>query len=316
MKLLKLIKQAYNSSSPSLNAHILRSYSSLRWYMSGLGFLLPLLLVIGGIKGLWWLDSPLEMQNSLSAYYHAGAGCAAGDGVYRDLFVGILAAISFCLIIYTGFRGRENWLLNFAGIFLAGVAFFPMGWPEPLNSTVCEAAGFKPFEPSMFLGFPLPVHFASAIAFFIAIMLVNIFTAMDTLDALQKVNKKAFEKANSALAIAQSNSDLTETETQIEIEAINRELEKINEATKKEKKWRTIFSYARFLMPAFLLLTWVVWRLFLRDDHLVLWLEGAGIWAFSLYWLLKSVEILSTQVDLDAINGRVDWNGSNKKKFK
>ncbi len=88
-----------------LDTHILRSYSVLRWCMGVFGFMLPLLLVVGGINSLWWISAPLEIQNSLSAYYHAGSTCTAFDGVYRDLFVGILAAISFCLIIYTGFGG-------------------------------------------------------------------------------------------------------------------------------------------------------------------------------------------------------------------
>lgn len=129
-----------------LDMHILRSYSTLRWCMAVLAFMLPLLLVLGGINSLWWISSPLEIQNSLSAYYHAGSICVASEGVYRDLFVGILAAISFCLIAYTGFSPLENWLLNIAGVCLACVAFFPMDWPEPQILSVCQVTpSFAPF---------------------------------------------------------------------------------------------------------------------------------------------------------------------------
>ena len=268
MKIEDLDLRKLTDPPPRLDTHILRSYSVLRWFMSGFGFVLPLLLVVGGLNGLWWIPAPLEIQNSLSAYYHAGSTCTAFDGVYRDLFVGLLTAISFCLIIYTGFGKLENWLLNIAGVCLAGVAFFPTDWPEPHVLSVCQGtAGFEAFTSSKLLGLPVSIHFASAIAFFLAITLVNVFTAMDTIKIIEDERKKNF--------------------------------------------WRKIFKYARFLMPISLGLVLLV-RLFtgtiIIGDRMTLWLEWAGIWAFSLYWLLKSIEILSTKVDVDVINGNVQWD--------
>jgi hypothetical protein len=250
-----------------LDTHILRSYSALRWCMGVFAFMLPLLLMVGGINSLWWIPAPLEIQNSLSAYYHAGSTCMASNGVYRDLFVGILAAISFCLIIYTGFGKLENWLLNIAGICLAGVAFFPMDWPEPQRLSACQIIpGFVAFTSSKLLGLPVSIHFASALTFFLSITLVNIFTAMDTVDIITDVRKKNF--------------------------------------------WRKIFRVAKFLMPISLglvMLLRVMTGASIIGDRIVLWLECAGIWAFSFYWLLKSIEILSTKVDVDVINGNVWW---------
>jgi hypothetical protein len=78
----------------------------------------------------------------------------------------------------------------------------------------------------------------------------------------------------------------------------------------KKKFWRRIFKIARFLMPISLGLVgllWVIAGKSIIGEHLILWLEWAGIWAFSFYWLLKSIEILSTKVDLDVINGKVQW---------
>jgi hypothetical protein len=244
-----------------LDIHILRSYSTLRWCMGVFGLILPLLLVVGGINSLWWLQAPLEIQNSLSAYYHAGSMCKNSAGVYRDLFVGILAAISFCLIIYTGFGKLENWLLNIAGVGLAGVAFFPMDWPEPQALLSCQAIpGFVAFTSSKLLGLPVSIHSASAFTFFLAITLVNVFTAMDTVNIIKDEGKKNY--------------------------------------------WSMIFSFVRFLMPILLLLVWIITR---TSDRIVLYLEWAGIWAFSIYWLLKSFEILQTKVDEDMINGNVRW---------
>lgn len=254
-------------SPDHLDTHILRSYSVLRWCMSGLGFALPLLLVIGGLKSWWWISAPLAVQNSLSAYYHAGSPCTALEGVYRDLFVGILTAIAACCVIYSGFGKLENWLLNFAGVCLAGVAFFPTDWPEPQVIDTCKATpGFVDFAPSQFLGLSLPLHFVAAIAFFIAIMLVNIYTAMDTVNIIKDEKKKAF--------------------------------------------WTAVFKVARFLMPmsiGLVLLLRLITGTSIIGDRLILWVEWAGIWAFALYWLLKSIEILSSKVDIDMVNGRIEW---------
>lgn len=91
--------------------HILRYYSVLSWFMVGLGFVLPLLLVFGGINNLCWPKEALPTQNSLSAYYHSDNPYIPLQGAYRDLFVGLLTAIDFYLIIYTGSSKLENWLL-------------------------------------------------------------------------------------------------------------------------------------------------------------------------------------------------------------
>lgn len=180
-------------SPDNLDEHILRSYSSLPWFMGGVVFVLPLLLVIGGVNSLWWLKQTLSVQNSLSAYYHAGSACVAFQGVYRDLFVGLLAAISFCLIIYTGFGKLENWLLNLAGVCLAGVAFFPTDWPEPNLLKICQATpGFSPHIASLLLRMPVSIHVASAIAFFLVITAVNVLTAMDTVHIIQDSSKQKF----------------------------------------------------------------------------------------------------------------------------
>ncbi|EKU98952.1 hypothetical protein Lepto7375DRAFT_8289 [Leptolyngbya sp. PCC 7375] len=258
----------FTDSPEHLDTHILRSYSVLRWCMSGFGLILPLLLVIGGLRSWWWLAAPLPVQNSLSAYYHAGSSCTALEGVYRDLFVGILAAIAACCVIYSGFGKLENWLLNIAGVCLAGVAFFPTDWPEPQVLATCQARpGFVDYVPSELLGLPMSIHVIAAIAFFIAIMVVNIYTAMDTVKIIEDEKKRAF--------------------------------------------WTAVFSIARFLMPisiGLVLLLRLATGTSIIGDRLVLWIEWAGIWAFSLYWLLKSIEILSSKVDIDMVNGRVEWD--------
>lgn len=250
--------QKVNTVPEDPKKYVLTTYSVLRWAMGGLGLILPPLLVIGGLASLWWISTPLEVQNSLSAYYHAGSdelGCAAFRGVYRDLFVGPLTAISACLIIYRGFTVLENWLLNFAGVFLMGVAFFPTSWPESqLNGFCCgKIKDFQSFEAAQLMNLPISIHAASAILFFVVITMVNVFTAMATVHCIKDAHQK--------------------------------------------KVWKKIFEWARFLMPASIGVVLLI-RLFtgtsIIGDRLILWLEWAGIWAFSIYWILKSVEILMT----------------------
>jgi hypothetical protein len=79
----------------------------------------------------------------------------------------------------------------------------------------------------------------------------------------------------------------------------------------KKKFWKEIFKVARFLMPISLGLVGLLWIVAGKNiigERLILWLEWAGIWAFSFYWLLKSIEIFSTKVDLDIVNGKVHRN--------
>jgi hypothetical protein len=266
----RTIKQTIEriTDPPQLDKHILGSYSTLRWCMGFFALLLPLLLVVGGINNLWWIPTPLEIQNSLSAYYHAGSTCTALGGVYRDLFVGILGALSLCLFIYRGFGKLEDFLLNIAALSLACVAFFPMDWPEPQKLIECrETPGFVAFTSSKLLGLPISIHFAAASIFFIMLILVNILTAMDTVDSITDAKKKRF--------------------------------------------WIRIYRHSRWLMPISLVLVWLL-GLITRTERLVLWLEWAGIWAFAIYWLLKSIEILSTKIDEDMIlSGKVKWVDNN-----
>lgn len=72
---------------------------------------------------------------------------------------------------------------------------------------------------------------------------------------------------------------------------------------KKADKWRKIFDFARFSMPAFLLLGGVI-ALIWNHQYLVLGIEWGGIWGFAFYWILKTIEIIDSKVDIDIIRGK------------
>lgn len=81
----------------------------------------------------------------------------------RDEFVGILFAVATFLVLYKGFTVFEDYALNLAGIFLVGVALFPMEWG-------CGDSCSK-----------FTLHYICAVLFFLSIAYVCIFRASDTL---------------------------------------------------------------------------------------------------------------------------------------
>jgi hypothetical protein len=115
----------------AIESHIAVTYKVLRRGLAVLAIALPLVLSILG-----YVQYGLELQESISAYYHASTSAApgfdpfsgAGQGQMRNWFVGILWAIGVFLILYRGYGRRENQALNIAGILLILVAMFPMEW--------------------------------------------------------------------------------------------------------------------------------------------------------------------------------------------
>lgn len=94
----------------SYDTHIFQTYFHLRTGMAAIAIVLPFALWLVGIV----LDVP--PRPSMSAYYHS---------VMRDVFVGCLFGIAFCLFLYKGFSRSEDLALNAAGIMAIGVALFP-----------------------------------------------------------------------------------------------------------------------------------------------------------------------------------------------
>lgn len=140
-----------------LHEHIHSSYFKLRMGIAVLVLFFPLMLWVGGaLKGI-------ELQPSMSAYYHA----SNGDRSMRDVFVGILCAVGVFLYLYKGYSGRENIALNLAGIFAVGVAMVPMEWT---CSGECHWYS---------------MHGVFAASLFLCIAYVSIFCASDTLPALK-----------------------------------------------------------------------------------------------------------------------------------
>lgn len=105
-----MIPQHDRLKSSELKKHVHGTYICLRYGICLIGFLLPVILIIGGMAlGIPW-------QESISQYYHTPLG---------DVFVGSLFGIGAFLYLYKGFSREENIALNIAGLSVVCVALFP-----------------------------------------------------------------------------------------------------------------------------------------------------------------------------------------------
>lgn len=88
------------------------SFKILRKWVGYLGVALPFVLVAGSMI----IVKCPNIQQSISHYYYSNM---------KVFFVGILCAVSFFLITYSGYSRLDNILTNVAAIFCLFVAVFP-----------------------------------------------------------------------------------------------------------------------------------------------------------------------------------------------
>ena len=166
-------------NSNELRDHVHMTYISLRYGICLLGFLLPIVLLVGG------LTINVSWQDSISQYYHTPL---------RDLFVGSLFGIGAFLYLYKGFSREENIALNISGIALLGVALFPIS----INQENLEYR--QPHADSMesslsWIGLSAQasetIHIMSALLFFFSIAYVCIRCAGDTLHLIDDPQRRS-----------------------------------------------------------------------------------------------------------------------------
>ncbi len=160
-------------STRDLQSHIYSTYFALRIGVAAIAFVLPFAL---GFGGYLWGD--MGLQESMSAYYHAG------DGVVRDIFVGVLWAVGAILFLYKGFTDLENYALNLAGVLVVLVAVVPMPWGDQEH------------------GQSFTWHGLYSALYFISLAYVCMFRASDTLKYLEdQALRKKYKSCYSTLGI-------------------------------------------------------------------------------------------------------------------
>lgn len=127
---------------------ITQSYYRVRRLLGYLGFLLPMLLIVGVFLPV------VDMKPSISDFYHT---------VLRDLFVGVLITMGVFLVSYQGYERKEgepfsdNVLATVAGIMAFGVALFPNETADQIEVTFAQTI--------MGLKYTSLAHYVCAIVF-------------------------------------------------------------------------------------------------------------------------------------------------------
>lgn len=155
-----------------------RSYLLTRTVVGILGVLLPVALVAGEAVGV---PGPVQVRDSLSAYYHTGL---------QDVFVGSLCVMAFLLATYLAGEPRTwDFLLSLtAGLALLVVVAFPIGRTGlPAGSPPCgstpQPPGCSPVEQALGEGLTAHVHEVAAVVAFLALAGVSfLFARRERLD--------------------------------------------------------------------------------------------------------------------------------------
>ncbi len=138
------------------------NYRRIRKVIGYLGFSLPVALVLLSLLPFF----KTGIQDSISSYYYTN---------FREIFTGILCAVSLFLICYKGTRNRIIWrndslLTNIAGIMALLIAFFPtnpLSWDEKIYT-------IAPWD-LQWLGW-LHYFFAATFFLILANISINVFT--------------------------------------------------------------------------------------------------------------------------------------------
>jgi hypothetical protein len=130
------------------------SFMTLRKAVGSLGIALP--FVVWG--GSFLFGNCDGIKPTISDYYYTNM---------REIFVGILCAISLFLFTYKGYSKLDNWSANVAAIFALGIALFPTTYHEGVN---CE----KNVDNFITYSHSSTIHFTSATIFFLTLAYMSI----------------------------------------------------------------------------------------------------------------------------------------------
>lgn len=111
-----------NTLAPPISHKTILKYSGI------IGFILPIVLVIGNITAF---ESCQTIFPSISTYYHSGLG---------DYFVASLGALAFCFYAYDGYNTTDKILSKIASLALLGVALLPTHHNLKLDTCILSNA--------------------------------------------------------------------------------------------------------------------------------------------------------------------------------
>lgn len=167
--------------SPGREEPAILTFNTLRKAIGLLGMALPVILFAWSAL----LTEDHFLLDSISSYYHTNM---------RDLFVGILCAVSLFLFSYHGYDVLDFVAFKIAAFAALGVAFFPAFIKSPVNPEIHIAPNVS--------GFTNAAHYAFAGTFFVTLALVSIFLFTKTDENGKANGLSAKKKTRNGLYVA------------------------------------------------------------------------------------------------------------------
>jgi len=131
------------------------SFQAIRRSVGMLGVSLPWVLWIGAVL----FGTDCDLQPSISHFYFTNM---------REIFVGVLCAVSLFLFTYKGYSPIDSIAANAAGLFSLGVALFPT---NIIPNHSCQQEVVAVFD----VAWHNTIHFTCATLFFLTLALMSLF---------------------------------------------------------------------------------------------------------------------------------------------
>lgn len=214
---------------------------------------------------LLWAGGHLYAQVGLQNSMSAYYYACTDGRSVRTLFCGTLFAVAVSLYAYKGYRKAEDVALNLAGVLALGVAEFPMDWTTKTSGIADEQKVRACLE-----GIAPVVSGTSLHAYLHGFCAISFYICI----------------AFVCLFCASTTLPLIGD-------------------PKKERCYRRTYHTIGAAMLASPAAAFLLTQILERYDMVTFLAEALGIYAFSLYWLVKSHEIRQTNADFEAIQGRL-----------
>lgn len=249
------------------NNDLVVSYLYLRRIVGILGFAYPIVLA----GGLWLYGHCHVFQDSISDYHNTQM---------RDVFVGLLAAISLFLFVYAGYDKLDAFMAKAAGILGFLVCIFPDDYDK---DNVC-ALDFGTLE-KVPLWFD-KVHFSSAVLFFLVLAYFSIFLFTKS----KEDNEGIAAKDNTVIGLARYSLKLF---FQNQRSATKQELKNNNP---KKAGRNQIYRWCGYII----LICLIILAIYFLGDFTfsifgiptIYFFETIALWAFAFSWFVKGKTIL------------------------
>ncbi len=215
---------------------------------------------------LLWIGGHLYAHVGLQNSMSAYYYACTDGRSIRTWFCGTLFAVAACLYLYKGYRRAENIALNMAGLLALGIAEFPKDWTAKTSGILDEEKVLA------CLGGIAPVVGGTSLhAYLHGFCAISFYVCI----------------AFVCLFCASNTLPLMNNPA-------------------KESRYRRYYHWIGAAILASPLAAFLLTQLLERYDILTFLAEALGIYAFSVYWLVKSHEIRQTNADLEAIEGRLE----------